>query len=210
MALFNHRGRSVLAVNNEYVNSGIVFERRAACMPRNADDVRKSKAAHGVSVMELQPQAAASGPSSRTRPTTARSRPDTPMEITGPARGHESAEDGGRSRRRTRTLGTWNNCGNGRTPWSTYLTCEENFDDYFSSSRRRREGHPRVQALRRRRRKGQVWMGHDGRTLRHRQASPTNPTAPATSSRSIRWIPSRPRRSAPPSAASSTRTPNWC
>ena len=34
MALFHHRGRSVLAVNNEYVNSGSVFE-GGAMLPRN-------------------------------------------------------------------------------------------------------------------------------------------------------------------------------
>ena len=131
MALFHHRGRSVLAVNNEYVNRGIVFE-DGAMLPRNADDVRKSKAAHGVSVVELQRKDGKWSivkDSSYNRKITA----DTPMEITGPARGHDlvktAADPTG-----TRTLGTWNNCGNGRTPWGTYLACEENFDDYFSSA----------------------------------------------------------------------------
>jgi secreted PhoX family phosphatase len=55
------------------------------------------------------------------------------MEITGPARGHPLLQTlfdptG------TNTLGTWNNCGCGRTPWGTFLTCEENFDGCFSAS----------------------------------------------------------------------------
>ncbi len=131
MALFNHRGRSVLAVNNEYVNRGIVFE-GGGKLPRNADDVRKSKAAHGVSVVEIRRK---DGKWSivKDSPYNRKITGDTPMEITGPARGHDlvktAADPTG-----TRTLGTWNNCGNGRTPWGTYLTCEENFDDYFSSA----------------------------------------------------------------------------
>ena len=132
MALFNHRGRNVLAVNNEYVNLGIIFGGKGSGKPANADDVRKGKAGHGVSVLEI---ARKGGRWSivKDSPYNRRITPDTPMEITGPARGHELlktvADPAG-----ARSLGTWNNCGNGRTPWGTYLACEENFHDYFSSS----------------------------------------------------------------------------
>ena len=99
MALFSHRGRNVLAVNNEYVNLGIIFGGKGSGKPANADDVRKGKAGHGVSVLEIA-RKAGQWSIVKDSPYNRRITPDTPMEITGPARGHDAAQDRGRSRRR--------------------------------------------------------------------------------------------------------------
>ena len=132
MSLFTHEGRNVLAVNNEYVNRKIMYGGSGSGSPENADDVRKGKAGHGVSVVEIADRDGAWA-IVKDSPYNRRITADTPMEITGPARGHDllktAADPEG-----ARSLGTWNNCGNGRTPWGTYLACEENFNGYFSSS----------------------------------------------------------------------------
>ena len=132
MALFQSGRHSILAVNNEYTNRSIMYGMRDTMKPENADDVRKGKAAHGVSVMEIA-QSDGKWQVVKDSPFNRRITADTPMEISGPAAGHDllktKADPTG-----TRSLGTWNNCGNGRTPWGTYLACEENFNGYFSSS----------------------------------------------------------------------------
>ena len=132
MSLFAHDGKSILAVNNEYTNRSIMYGERATKLPENAGDADKGKAAHGVSVMEVKQTGgkwAVVKDSAYNRRITA----ETPMELTGPAAGHDllktAADPSG-----AKSLGTWNNCGNGRTPWGTYLACEENFNGYFSSS----------------------------------------------------------------------------
>ena len=132
MALFHRGGRNVLVVNNEYVNRDIIYGGAGAGEPRDADDVRKGKAGHGVSVVEIERRDGAWS-IVEDSPWNRRITADTPMEITGPARGHAllktAADPSG-----VESLGTWNDCGNGRTPWGTYLACEENFNGYFSSS----------------------------------------------------------------------------
>ena len=54
--------------------------------------------------------------------------PNSPVQAVGPASGHKllqtSADPKGRN-----LLGTWNNCGSCKTPWGTFLTCEENLLD---------------------------------------------------------------------------------
>lgn len=132
MSLFVDGGRNVLVVNNEYVNRAIFHGNRASAGPETADDVRKSKAGHGVSVMQIE-QSGNRWRIVRDGTLNRRITADTPMAITGPARGHtllKTSTDPGS----TTVLGTFNNCGNGRTPWGTYLACEENFNSYFASS----------------------------------------------------------------------------
>lgn len=132
MAVFVRNGRSIMAQNNEYVNRNIIYGNRETELPENADDVNKGKAGHGVSVFEIA-QTDGEWKIVKDSEYNRRITADTEMELTGPAAGHDllktAADPSG-----TKSLGTWNNCGNGRTPWGTYLTCEENFNGYFSSS----------------------------------------------------------------------------
>lgn len=132
MELFSRNGRTVLAVNNEYVTLGIMFAARESGRPETLDDVRKCKAGHGVSILEVAHWGSA-WRVVKDSPFNRRITPDTPMAITGPARGHPllrtAADPVGEV-----ALGTWSNCGSGRTPWGSYLSCEEKFSGYFSSS----------------------------------------------------------------------------
>ncbi|WP_168406080.1 PhoX family protein [Acinetobacter indicus] len=99
---------------------------------RPEDQVLREVNAHGVSVIEISKDANTQDVkinlnSKFNRRITAA----TEMEIRGPAHGSDLvktrfSQDG------TLTRGTFANCGNGYTPWGTYLTAEENWDGYFA------------------------------------------------------------------------------
>lgn len=57
--------------------------------------------------------------------------PDTPAIITGPAAGSERLKSAF-SKDGIKSAGTMGNCAGGFTPWGTYLTAEENIQNYFS------------------------------------------------------------------------------
>ncbi len=118
----------LLVMNHEYTDDGLLHA--DGMKTWNADKVRKSQAAHGVTVIQVENK---SGRWEVVRPSpwARRITGNTPMTFGGPAAGHAllrtAADPQGR-----RVLGTLNNCGSGITPWGTYLTCEENFIGYFS------------------------------------------------------------------------------
>ena len=132
MELFSIGGHEVLVVNSEYTNNDINVTDITDELPSSADAVRTLQSFQGVTVMEV-----AEGEDGWSivvdSPFNRRITQNTPMTIDGPAAGHDllktEADPTG-----TRSLGTFNNCGAGRTPWGTYLTCEENFNGYFGST----------------------------------------------------------------------------
>jgi secreted PhoX family phosphatase len=101
-------------------------------LPRPASEVDKELAIHGVSVVEMRKTAGkwayVQDSAFNFRITTL-----TDIDLSGPARGNalmvtKYSTDG------TRTRGTLNNCGTGKTPWGTLLTGEENWNGYFFRS----------------------------------------------------------------------------
>lgn len=136
--------QGLLCVNHEYVDIELCF----TGLPRDArerilarpDWIRRNpgaaawmQAAHGVSVLQVERTLRGRWRHVVGSRFARRITATTPCDIHGPARGHEllrtRADPSG-----TRALGTFANCAGGRTPWGTYLTSEENIDDYFGGA----------------------------------------------------------------------------
>jgi uncharacterized protein len=135
--------QGLVCVNHEYFSGelmwpghhgvGMKADERRRWMDQHPYAVAYMQAAHGVAVMQLQRDSDGWTRDLSSR-FTRRVSALTPMEISGPARGHAlmrtTADPEG-----VRILGTFANCAAGKTPWGTYLTSEENIDDYFAGGR---------------------------------------------------------------------------
>jgi secreted PhoX family phosphatase len=120
----------VLCTNHEYTNREDMFPAAIDGAEAHALEI----AAHGLSFVELA--RGASGRFERRLGTTLTRRVtgSTPMRWSGPA-AHSAYLATSRDPRAEHVLGTLGNCGGGRTPWGTVLTCEENVHEYFSNLR---------------------------------------------------------------------------
>ena len=122
--------RALMAINNEYTNYRYLYPHGG--QPTSAEEVHKAQASEGVSVIEIQ-RKGDRWKFVQGSPFNRRIHGNTPIRLSGPAAGHAllrtRADNSG-----TLALGTFQNCANGKTPWGTYLTCEENFTDCFGST----------------------------------------------------------------------------
>ena len=136
----NPSEHGLLCVNHEYTNEELMFPglgrqdaRRGSTTPfskMTREIAEVEMMAHGGSVLEVRRTAGkwgVVGDSKYARRITG----ETEMRISGPAAGHDRMKTGA-DPSGSKVLGMLNNCAGGRTPWGTWLTCEENVNGYFS------------------------------------------------------------------------------
>lgn len=126
----------LLVINHEYTNPTLHTHGPTETIDaqgiihRPKDEVLKEQAAHGVSVIEIKRDKKGEWQRVKNSAFNRRLTANTPMQLTGPAAGSEHLKTAQDSTG-TQVLGTLNNCSMGKTPWGTYLICEENWNNYF-------------------------------------------------------------------------------
>jgi len=121
--------RALLGINHEYINQLFLHANGPTPNPRPASEADIEVDCHGVAIVEIAKTAgkfAYVQNSAFNRRITG----TTEIEISGPVRGHALAVSKF-STTGTKTRGTLNNCGTGKTPWGTLLTGEENWSGYY-------------------------------------------------------------------------------
>ncbi len=122
------KDHGLIVVNNEYANLEHIIPKKV----KTKDDILKTQAAVGLSHFEVK-RISGRWILQKDGMLNRRITAQTPMALSGPAKYNDhlkTAED----KQGVSVKGTWANCGQGKTPWGTYLTCEENFNGFFASS----------------------------------------------------------------------------
>ncbi|MBN6524894.1 PhoX family phosphatase [Acinetobacter pittii] len=128
--------QGLLVMNHEYINQTFLHPKGPTKVDgrRPEDEVIRETNAHGVSIVYIKKDAATQKVTiDKSSIFNRRITASTEMDFAGAAAGSGLlATRFSPTARKTR--GTHNNCGNGYTPWGTYLTTEENFIGYFARS----------------------------------------------------------------------------
>lgn len=132
----------LLCINHEYIDQNALHPNGATYETalingveqsiRPVAEVLKEIYAHGVSVVRIK-KINGIWEVIKNDPYNKRYTGTTEFDLAGPVAGSALVQtkyspDGMSAR------GTLNNCGNGSTPWGTYLTCEENWPGYFTNN----------------------------------------------------------------------------
>lgn len=123
----------LLVMNHEYINQTFLHPKGPTEVAgrRPEDEVIRETNAHGVSIIHIKKDAKTQAIEIvKNSPFNRRITASTEMDFAGVAKG-TSLLTTQYSATGSKTRGTHNNCGNGYTPWGTYLTTEENFIGYF-------------------------------------------------------------------------------
>ncbi len=121
----------LLAVNHEYIDAQALHPNGPTLVAgkRPAEEVRKEINAHGVAIVHVRRDSGrwviVNNSRYNRRFTSA-----TAMKLAGPVGGTDWVKTPF-SPNGTQVRGTNNNCGNGYTPWGTYITAEENWAACF-------------------------------------------------------------------------------
>lgn len=131
----------LLCINHEYVDQSALHPNGATSTKimvdgveidvRPVDEVLKEIYAHGVTVVRII-KTNGVWDIVKNDPYNKRYTGATEFDLAGPVAGSELAQTKYSPSGMT-ARGTLNNCGNGATPWGTYLTCEENWPGYFTN-----------------------------------------------------------------------------
>jgi hypothetical protein len=139
------QNRFLLCANHEYVTPALHYPGAARINDLTSAHWEAMYAAIGVTVVETAREGQTWRTLKDSAPGAGRNRritPFTPVQFTGPAARHrwiqtagavvnaKEAAHGAQPENAIR-CGTMANCAGGRTPWGTYLTSEENFNNYF-------------------------------------------------------------------------------
>lgn len=133
LAYFPLEGKSdegLLCVNHEYPNPVFVSGYTSLADKKTKAQVEQEMACTGMSVVHVRQAAPGSWKVVKDSAYNRGVRGNTmiPFAAERPIAGAREA------------MGTLGNCAGGKTPWGTYLTCEENFDEFYGHAVYRKNG----------------------------------------------------------------------